>query len=610
MEEMRRVAARSRLAHRSRRRMLSVRLMGFGLAALVAALIFGSASASAAVFTNPTPIAIPDQGGASPYPSELSVSGMRGPISDLKLTLHRFGHTNPRDVDILLASPDGATSVVMSDACGDGDIEDYTWTFPTSGGEDMGSECPEFVYRPTDLSIGRRDNWDGVRPGPHPLGLFHHAGAVDANGLWKLYVIDDAGIASGDIEGGWSLTIDTFPVAAFVPGGGTSGPADKYPLIRTVTGETGVIADANVIIPGIGHYRPDDLDVLLVGPRGQKVTLMSDACGTSDSKGTFRLFDDEAAESLPDGSGGDGCRGDRFYRPTDHEPGETLPAPAPPGPYETSLSALDGTDPNGQWKLYVNDDSDGEDGYLLQPFLLELTNRPRANVAFGESAVQLGEGETRRLRLRRSAPSALGAGSVRVTSSAVSASPGSDFRPVSTTVEFAAGEAEKTVPVNALQDGEAEGPETFRLTLGDTTGDAEAPAGTSAVVTIRSPAPVGDRKAPLVSKLRLSPTAFAVARRSTARVAARGTRIGYSLSERARVTLRFQRYLHGRRGRRYVTVGTLRRATRPGRNRVSFSGRIGRRALRRGSYRLVVTAVDAAGNRSVSRKRSFRIVGR
>jgi hypothetical protein len=41
---------------------------------------------------------------------------------------------------------------------------------------------------------------------------------------------------------------------------------------------------------------------------------------------------------------------------------------------------------------------------------------------------------------------------------------------------------------------------------------------------------------------------------------------------------------------------------------VRFSGRIGRRALRPGRYRLAVRAVDAAGNRSAARSAAFRIV--
>jgi hypothetical protein len=41
---------------------------------------------------------------------------------------------------------------------------------------------------------------------------------------------------------------------------------------------------------------------------------------------------------------------------------------------------------------------------------------------------------------------------------------------------------------------------------------------------------------------------------------------------------------------------------------VKFSGRIGRRALKRGRYRLVLRATDAAGNRSRLRRISFRVV--
>jgi hypothetical protein len=41
---------------------------------------------------------------------------------------------------------------------------------------------------------------------------------------------------------------------------------------------------------------------------------------------------------------------------------------------------------------------------------------------------------------------------------------------------------------------------------------------------------------------------------------------------------------------------------------VKFSGRIGKKALKRGSYRLVVTAIDSAGNKSKAKRLSFRVV--
>src|SRR3712207_7848809 len=52
------------------------------------------------------------------YPSEIAVSGLTGPITDVTVTLHRFGHDFASDVDILLVSPSGKSVILMSDACG------------------------------------------------------------------------------------------------------------------------------------------------------------------------------------------------------------------------------------------------------------------------------------------------------------------------------------------------------------------------------------------------------------------------------------------------------------------------------------------------------------
>lgn len=56
--------------------------------------------------------------------------------------------------------------------------------------------------------------------------------------------------------------------------------------------------------------------------------------------------------------------------------------------------------------------------------------------------------------------------------------------------------------------------------------------------------------------------------------------------------------------------GTLRRDAKAGRNRIAFSGRIGRRALPAGTYRIRVRATDAAGNAATKASNRFRIVRR
>ena len=266
-----------------------------------------------------------------------------------------------------------------------------------------------------------------------------------------------------------------------IPSTGTSGPAYPYPGVVPVKDKQGVITDVNFTLAGLTHSRPEDMDVVLEGPRGQKVLLTSDACANPVGGVTW-TFDDEATQVLDDFATHACATGS--YRPMDYFEKESLPAPAPEGPYPTSLSVFDGTDPNGDWKLYVNDDRDGEEGRFTEPYKVDIETRPAADVSFAQNAVDVAEGTTGTLTLRRSAASGLGAGSVSVTSSAVSAAAGSDFEPVSTTADFAAGQAEKTIPVSALGDGDAEGAETFAVSLGTPTGDAAVAAPTIAIVTI------------------------------------------------------------------------------------------------------------------------------
>ena len=56
--------------------------------------------------------------------------------------------------------------------------------------------------------------------------------------------------------------------------------------------------------------------------------------------------------------------------------------------------------------------------------------------------------------------------------------------------------------------------------------------------------------------------------------------------------------------------GSLVRAKGAGAGTLRFSGRIGGRALRPGRHRMIVTATDAAGNRSPRAVLRFRIVRR
>ncbi len=85
-------------------------------------------------------------------------------------------------------------------------------------------------------------------------------------------------------------------------------------------------------------------------------------------------------------------------------------------------------------------------------------------------------------------------------------------------------------------------------------------------------------------------------------LSAKKSRIGYRLSERARVTLKIQK----RAGRRYRGVRTLRVRGKAGRNALRTSKRL-RRALKAGRYRVVAQARDGAGNKSAKKVVRFRV---
>jgi hypothetical protein len=107
-----------------------------------------------------------------------------------------------------------------------------------------------------------------------------------------------------------------------------------------------------------------------------------------------------------------------------------------------------------------------------------------------------------------------------------------------------------------------------------------------------------------------------------------GTVFSFTLSETAAVRFAFVRAAPGRRvGKRCIAptrrnrkrrgctrripAGSLRFDGHPGLNEVAFQGRLSpSRKLRLGSYTLVITATNAAGQRSAPRTLRFTIVGR
>ncbi|HYR29674.1 MAG TPA: proprotein convertase P-domain-containing protein, partial [Thermoanaerobaculia bacterium] len=147
-----------------------------------------------------------------------------------------------------------------------------------------------------------------------------------------------------------------------------SGDASPYPSSINVSGISGNIAKVTVTLNNFSHTYLDDVDILLVGPGGKKIMLMSDAGGGNTASGVNVTFDDQAATTVPPGG-----ITSTSYRPTDEDFGEQFNSPAPSPFYDDALSYYYGKSPNGTWSLYVVDDAGGDSGSIAGGWSLNFT---------------------------------------------------------------------------------------------------------------------------------------------------------------------------------------------------------------------------------------------
>ncbi len=186
----------------------------------------GTLSNSTQTFSNTAVITIPATGTgattgapATPYPSNITVSGAPTTISGVTVKLNGFNHTFPGDVDILLVSPTGRNMIIMSDSGSSGVAVNLNITLDDAAA----AALPSGV----GLATGsfRPANYGTVQdpfPAPAPVGpyltptpggsdtltsAFAGAPGGNPNGTWSLYVVDDASGDIGNFNGGWELAL-------------------------------------------------------------------------------------------------------------------------------------------------------------------------------------------------------------------------------------------------------------------------------------------------------------------------------------------------------------------------------------------------------------------
>lgn len=158
----------------------------------------------------------------------------------------------------------------------------------------------------------------------------------------------------------------------------SNSPAAPYPSTVTVSGMPLSTGGLRVTLNDLWHDAPDNIDVLLVGPLGQRFVLLADAGGPLPIPQNVPVTLD-FADFQPNVVPNNGPLTSGTFMPTNWEtPVTNFPAPAPTGPYvepgntpfpqwnQTLVGNFGLMDPNGVWSLYVRDDG----GNPLYPLVL------------------------------------------------------------------------------------------------------------------------------------------------------------------------------------------------------------------------------------------------
>ena len=236
---------------------------------------------TATQFCNTAPISI--VGGAT-APSTITVTGAPSNLFRMRVTLYDFYHTTPDHVDILLVGPNGAKYVLMGDVGGPAPITEngaVTLTFadfaaatlPDAGPLATGQFKPTTCETPVTNFAGAPAG-PYVEPGctvarPNAQTLYGAFSGATANGVWSLYVRDDAGVArplspevvNGEIRGGWCLELLPSTAAGVEVSGRVLTPDGRGLRNATVTITDSKGVTRTAVTGSFGNYRFEDVEV-------------------------------------------------------------------------------------------------------------------------------------------------------------------------------------------------------------------------------------------------------------------------------------------------------------------------------------------------------------
>ncbi len=166
-----------------------------------------AASADSFSFSNPAPIALDSStSNGSPYPSDITVTGLEGYVSKVTASFSNLSYGNARLVHALLVGPGGQSVVLMANSCA-GAVANLSLNFDDAASASLpASGCSSGPYKPTNPPAF---NFFPPAPSPPYGAALSSFNTVAPNGTWSLYLATDTAMAPllGSMAGGWSLQL-------------------------------------------------------------------------------------------------------------------------------------------------------------------------------------------------------------------------------------------------------------------------------------------------------------------------------------------------------------------------------------------------------------------
>jgi len=188
----------------------------FALLMSVASMMPNKTMAQTSFTSSPGSITITTGSIPTPYPSNITVSGLSGVIQKVTVSLNNLNVSAASDLYILLVGPGGQNFVIMSDAGGVTPWGTISLTLDDGGANGLStSGQPIGTVKPADFLGLPADNYLSPAPAspnsPAPTGSSTFASVFNGthpNGTWSLYVVD-GGVNPGGTLGSWTITITT-----------------------------------------------------------------------------------------------------------------------------------------------------------------------------------------------------------------------------------------------------------------------------------------------------------------------------------------------------------------------------------------------------------------